>query len=48
MLPVALNRLDHQLRFFHSDLPESASVTARGFYYDTVGHGSPAALLGAW
>jgi predicted TIM-barrel fold metal-dependent hydrolase len=48
MLPVSLNRLDHQLRFFHRDLPEPPSVTARRFYYDTVGHGSDAALLCAW
>jgi predicted TIM-barrel fold metal-dependent hydrolase len=48
MLPVSLNRLDHQLRFFHRDLPEPPSVTARRFYYDTVGHGADAALLYAW
>jgi predicted TIM-barrel fold metal-dependent hydrolase len=29
-------------------LPEPPSVTARRFYYDTVGHGSHAALLCAW
>jgi aminocarboxymuconate-semialdehyde decarboxylase len=48
MLPVALNRLDHQLRFGHPNLPEPPSVTARRFYYDTVGHGSDVALLCAW
>ncbi|MGH3339360.1 MAG: amidohydrolase family protein [Propionibacteriaceae bacterium] len=48
MMPVVLNRLDHQLRFGHPDLPEPPSVTARRFYYDTVGHGSDAALLCAW
>jgi hypothetical protein len=30
------------------NLPEPPSVTARRFYYDTVGHGSHAALLCAW
>ncbi|PYM17488.1 MAG: amidohydrolase, partial [Candidatus Rokuibacteriota bacterium] len=28
--------------------PEPPSVTARRFHYDTVGHGSHAALLCAW
>src|SRR5262249_38813493 len=32
----------------HPDLPERPSVTARRFYYDTIGHGSQAALLCAW
>jgi predicted TIM-barrel fold metal-dependent hydrolase len=32
----------------HPNLPEPPSVTARRFYYDTVGHGSQAALLCAW
>ena len=32
----------------YPDLPERPSVTARRLYYDTVGHGSPAALLCAW
>src|SRR5207247_1659776 len=32
----------------YPDLPEPPSVTARRFYYDTVGHGSQAALLCAW
>src|SRR5258708_13353170 len=31
-----------------SQLSEPPSVTARRFYYDTVGHGSDAALLCAW
>jgi 6-methylsalicylate decarboxylase len=30
------------------DLPEPPSITARRFYYDTVAHGSHAALLCAW
>jgi predicted TIM-barrel fold metal-dependent hydrolase len=30
------------------ELPEPPSVTARRFYYDTVGHGSPAALTCAY
>jgi hypothetical protein len=37
----ALDRIQH-------DLPEPPSATARRFYYDTVGHGSQAALLCAW
>lgn len=48
--PVAmlLERLDNQFSMRRQDLPEQPSVTARRFYYDTVGHGSHAALLCAW
>jgi predicted TIM-barrel fold metal-dependent hydrolase len=48
--PVAmlLDRLDNQLARGRPDLPEPPSVTARRFYYDTVAHGSHAALLCAW
>lgn len=44
--PVAmlLERLDNQFSMGANKLPEPPSVTARRFYYDTVGHGSNAAL----
>jgi predicted TIM-barrel fold metal-dependent hydrolase len=48
LIPMQLNRLDNQLPNLHPDLPEKPSVTARRLYYDTVGHGSQAALLCAW
>jgi predicted TIM-barrel fold metal-dependent hydrolase len=44
-LAMLLNRLDNQLPADHPDLPEPPSVTARRFWFDTVGHGSRAALL---
>lgn len=43
-LPMLLSRLDNQLPITVSDLPEPPSQTARRFFYDTVGHGSRAAL----
>jgi 6-methylsalicylate decarboxylase len=48
LIPMLLQRLDHQLTPAHPSLPEPPSVTARRLYYDTVGHGSHAALLCAW
>jgi 6-methylsalicylate decarboxylase len=48
LISAQLNRLDNQVPRVHPNLPEPPSVTARRFYYDTVGHGSPAALLCAW
>jgi predicted TIM-barrel fold metal-dependent hydrolase len=44
--PIAmlLERLDNQFSMKSRNLPEPPSVTARRFYYDTVGHGSHAAL----
>src|SRR2546425_10343933 len=48
IIPMLLQRLDNQAPGQHPDLPERPSVTARRFYYDTVGHGSQAALLCAW
>jgi 6-methylsalicylate decarboxylase len=48
LIPMQLQRLDNQAPRQHPDLPEPPSVTARRFYYDIVGHGSPAALLCAW
>jgi predicted TIM-barrel fold metal-dependent hydrolase len=48
--PIAmlLQRIDNQFSMASRNLPEPPSVTARRFYYDTVGHGSHAALLCAW
>jgi predicted TIM-barrel fold metal-dependent hydrolase len=48
LIPMQLQRLDNQVPSQYPDLPEKPSVTARRFYYDTVGHGSHAALLCAW
>jgi predicted TIM-barrel fold metal-dependent hydrolase len=48
LVPMQLQRLDNQVPRVHPDLPEPPSVTARRFYYDTVGHGSHAALVCAW
>ena len=48
MISMQLQRLDNQGPRTLPNLPELPSVTARRFYYDTVGHGSPAALLCAW
>lgn len=45
ILPMLLKRLDGQLPF--KDLAEKPSVTARRFFYDTVGWGSEAALIAA-
>jgi 6-methylsalicylate decarboxylase len=47
-LAMLLERLDNQFSAARNGLPEPPSVTARRFYYDTVGHGSHAALLCAW
>ncbi|MGH8139927.1 MAG: amidohydrolase family protein [Steroidobacteraceae bacterium] len=44
MLPMLLERLDNQLPKVHPDLIEPPSATARRFWYDTVSHGSAAAL----
>ena len=48
IIPMQLQCLDNQSPRQYPDLPERPSVTARRFYYDTVGHGSHAALLCAW
>jgi predicted TIM-barrel fold metal-dependent hydrolase len=48
IIPMLLQRLDNQAPSQHPDLPERPSLTARRCYYDTVGHGSQAALLCAW
>jgi 6-methylsalicylate decarboxylase len=47
-LAMLLQRIDNQFSMQSRELPEPPSVTARRFYYDTVGHGSHAALLCAW
>jgi len=46
VVPMLLHRMDHQMP--RANLAEAPSVTARRLYYDTVGHGSHAALLAAW
>ncbi|HLG72262.1 MAG TPA: amidohydrolase family protein [Chloroflexota bacterium] len=46
LIPMLLNRMDHQMPL--SGLAEPPSVTARRLYYDTVGHGNPAAILCGW
>jgi predicted TIM-barrel fold metal-dependent hydrolase len=48
IIPMLLQRLDNQFSMRARNLPEPPSVTAKRFYYDTVGHGSPAALTCAW
>jgi predicted TIM-barrel fold metal-dependent hydrolase len=48
IIPMLLQRLDNQFSMASRGLPEPPSVTARRFYYDTVGHGSVAALTCAW
>jgi predicted TIM-barrel fold metal-dependent hydrolase len=48
MISMQLERLDNQAPSQHPDLPERPSVTARRLYYDTVSHGSQAALRCAW
>lgn len=45
ILPTLLDRLDGQMP--RAELAEPPSVTAKGFYYDTVGWGSRAALIAA-
>ena len=47
-IPMLLERLDNQFSMREQNLPEPPSVTARRFYYDTVAHGSQAALQCAW
>jgi 6-methylsalicylate decarboxylase len=44
IIPMLLARLDNQAPQQHPDLLEKPSQTARRIYYDTVGHGSQAAL----
>jgi 6-methylsalicylate decarboxylase len=44
LIPMLLNRMDNQIASMQRDLPEKPSMTARRLWYDTVGHGSHAAL----
>jgi predicted TIM-barrel fold metal-dependent hydrolase len=44
LIPMLLNRMDNQVAAIKHDLPEKPSMTARRFWYDTVSHGSYAAL----
>jgi predicted TIM-barrel fold metal-dependent hydrolase len=48
IIPMLLQRLDNQFSMKARGLDEPPSVTARKFYYDTVGHGSVAALTCAY
>jgi 6-methylsalicylate decarboxylase len=43
-IPMLLNRMDNQVAAIHRGLPEKPSISARRFWYDTVSHGSHAAL----
>ena len=43
-LPMLLDRLNNQFSMRQRELPEHPKDTLRKFYYDTVGHGSHAAL----
>jgi 6-methylsalicylate decarboxylase len=43
-IATLLNRMDNQVAAIHRELPEKPSTTARRFWYDTVSHGSHAAL----
>jgi len=47
-LAMLLDRLNNQYSMSSKNLPEPPKDTARRFYYDTVGHGSHAALHCAW
>jgi len=44
LIPMLLNRMDNQVAAMNRELPEKPSMTARRFWYDTVSHGSHAAL----
>ena len=44
-IPMLLPRLNNQFSMQSRGLPEPPADTARRFYYDTVGHGSEAALM---
>jgi predicted TIM-barrel fold metal-dependent hydrolase len=43
-IPMLLNRMDNQVAALNRELPEKPGLTARRFWYDTVSHGSHAAL----
>jgi 6-methylsalicylate decarboxylase len=44
LLPMLINRIDNQVSATYKGLPERPGRTARRFWYDTVAHGSHAAL----
>jgi 6-methylsalicylate decarboxylase len=44
LIPMLLSRMDNQVAAMHRGLPEKPSITARRIWYDTVSHGSHAAL----
>jgi len=44
LIPMLLNRMDNQVSAGNPNLPEKPSITAGRFWYDTVSHGSRAAL----
>lgn len=44
LLPMLMQRLDNQVPAAHRNLPERPSETVKRFWYDTVTHGSAAAL----
>lgn len=48
LISMQLERLDNQVPSQYPDLPEPPSATAKRLYYDTVSHGSQAALRCAW
>ncbi|HEX5370648.1 MAG TPA: amidohydrolase family protein [Dehalococcoidia bacterium] len=48
LISMQLERLDNQAPQQHPNLSDAPSATARRLYYDTVGHGSQAALRCAW
>jgi 6-methylsalicylate decarboxylase len=43
-IPMLLNRMNNQVAALNRELPEKPGLTARRFWYDTVSHGSHAAL----
>jgi 6-methylsalicylate decarboxylase len=44
LIPMLLDRIDNQVAATYKNLPEKPSVTAKRFWYDTVGHCSYPAL----
>jgi 6-methylsalicylate decarboxylase len=44
LMPMLLQRMGNQLATTCENLPEKPSITAKRLWYDTVGHGSAAAL----
>jgi predicted TIM-barrel fold metal-dependent hydrolase len=46
LIPMILDRMNHQMPL--TGLAEEPATSARRLYYDTVGHGNPAAMLCGW